>query len=938
MQSSRRPVFLLFLGAIILLLAGPLLVGFWVDWQWMGETGYRGAWLKLLGIRLGLSAAVGGAVFAFAALNFHLAYRSTQRVQVSSRRVSPHPAVEQLRGGIAGLLVAAAIGLGVLFGISSGTLWDEWLRFSAAESFGSVDPILNRDIGFFVFRYPLLNSACQAGFVVLVLVTLLTAVYYYLDGALQVFAGRLAIPPGVRSHLSALLGLSLLVRAAQYDLSKAGLLLHENNLLFGASYADVHARIPALTFLMYVAIVGAVGFLINIRLRAIWLPVVAVGLLITAEFTLGQLFPEMMQRFQVAPNEQVKERSFLKHHLDATRAAYNLGGMSVQDYHPDRPLAPSDLTSEADTLTNVRLWDYRLVGQAFQKVQGLRQYYSVSEVDVDRYKLNGRLRQVMVAPRELVSEQVQPQRWTNQALQYTHGYGLVMSAVNEADAAGRPSWLAKDLPLEGAAASLVGKPQIYYGLETTRPVIAPSRLKEFDYPSDQTTAESQYDGKGGISLGHPIARWLMALYLSDWNIAITDQLVPESRILLRRSILDRVARIAPFLHLDSDPYLVAADGRLTWLVDAYTVSNTYPYSDPTGRTNRLRAPDPDGAPEPEHPFNYIRNSVKISVDAYDGSVTFFAADNADPVLRCYSRAFPGLFKPLGEMAPALHEHLRYPEGLFTVQATKLARFHVTEPDVLYARSDMWDIPKEHVDQTGVDNDARMQPYYVVMRLPGEKNEEFALILPFKTRNGTTMSAWMTGRYDSENGGRLLLYRFPTRIQMDSPEQVDNAIQTDPEVSQTTTLLGQQGSRVRYGNLLVLPVGQSILFVKPLYLEATTQDSSGGIPELKRVILAERRGGRLQVVMRTTLRAALGALAGEAELSEPAAGKPTGGAPSQSAAVAASGAPDLASQAEAAFEEADRALKAGDWAGYGKSVDRARTLVARLRALLGREGK
>ncbi len=924
MERGPKSRLLVVLGlAALLILFGPSLTGFYVDWLWFGEMRQRSVFWTLLNARLLLALLFGGSLAVFTGLNLGFAHRNTPRY---SQRLIDGPEWLQNVGAVAreGLrlfVVLATIIPAVLGGLLASGELEDWIRFRHAQQFGVPDPIFHLDVGFFVFRYPFLRFLAGWLFGICLLVAVLTGLYYYLEGALQFMERRAAIPARVQAHLSLLLGLACAAKAWAYWLDRYGLLLKEGVVVpFGAGYTDVHARLPALTLLCILAIGAACAFMVNTRVRSLALPVAALGVVLIGGLVVGGVYPGLVQQLVVAPDEQAKERPYLQHHLDATRAAYGLSGVQSVVQSSGLPLSPADLRRERATLDNIRLWDYRVIAQTYHGVQRLRDYYDVSDVDVDRYTVGGRYRQVMLAPRELLTERLDPQqhRWINQTLQYTHGYGLVMSTVNEADPSGRPMWLVRDLPLVTAQPDLLpARPEIYYGLKEHPPVVAPSRTPEFDFPTGSEIRQSSYLGPGGIPIGSSLSRALFSLYLGDWNIAITDQIRPDSRVLLRREVRERIRALAPLLRYERDPYLVVADGRLVWVLDAYTAASTYPYARPAA----LGGGDAD--PDGPDVVNYARNSVKAVVDAYSGATTLYAMDPTEPVLRCYAAAFPGLFRPASEISPALRAHLRYPEQLFRLQASALTRYHVTAPDVFYSQSDVWAIPGEQLRQEGRTS-SEMEPYYVVMRLPGEAREEFALILPFKTRNGTTMSGWLAARCDGAALGQLRLYRFPTDVQVDAPEQVDNTIQADPVISPQVTLLNQQGSRVIYGNLLVLPVGRTLLYVKPLFVQANG-GGQGGIPELRRVILASRGPQGLRVVMRPTLPEALSELVGEEVEPEPT-GPATVSAPSGKSGFDLQA---LAGEAQAALGAAEAAQRSGNWGEYGRQLERLRAAIRRM---------
>ncbi|MGV3721231.1 MAG: UPF0182 family protein [Actinomycetota bacterium] len=939
MRRTQRAAPLVLLAVFTaLLFLGPALLGFLTDWLWYGELQQRRLFWGLFQTRVALGLIAGAVLATLAFGNVVLAQRNcpvtiprrdAPEWQVATRRLA--------RGGITGLMLFGSLALGYLGGLVASSQWDAWIRLRHAQSFGVTDPVFGKDVGFYVFQYPFYRFVAGWALGALILVTIATAAVYYVSGAVVINQTRSRVSNAARAHLSVLIGLAFLAKAVDYLLDRYGLLLNSSGLLFGGGYTDLHAQLPALNILAVLAVIAALAFFVNAYVRALVFPGIAAGLMLVASATLGGVYPGLMQRFSVQPDEQAKERPYIDRHLKATRQAYGLETIRPVEYNPSRPLTAADITKEQPTLQNARLWDYRVLSDTYHGLQRLRDYYDVTDVDIDRYTINGRYRQVMLAPRELVMERLDPRQrsWINERLQYTHGYGMVMSTVNETDPSGRPVWLIRDLPLVAAPEMEIKQPQLYYGMKPQPPVLAPSRTREFDFPMEGGNSTSAYSGSGGIPLDSAWKRYLFSAELTDWNIAISDAITPQSRVLMRRNVQERVAALAPILKFDSDPYLVVQDGGLVWVQDAYTAASTYPYSDPTlyaeTKLMEARGGGLQGA-EMGH-FNYLRNAAKATVDAYSGEVRFYVTDETDPLIRCYRKAFPGLFRDKSEIPAALVSHLRYPEDLFAAQARKWTRYHVTDPDVFYGRSDVWAIPEERLEGGGGGGNIPMQPYYVVMRLPGETKEEFVLILPFKTRNGTTMSGWLTARCDNENYGKLRLYRFPTNSQIDAPEQVDSLIQSDPDISQQLTLLGQQGSKIRFANLLGLPGSGSLLYVKPFYLEAAqTTGRQAAIPVLKRVILAEKRGDAMKVVMRPSFREALADLVGAPVSGTPEAPPPprSGQAPPTPPARSRPDVDRLIEEAGQAFDAAERAQRSGDWAEYGKQMQKARETLQRLR--------
>jgi uncharacterized membrane protein (UPF0182 family) len=933
------------IAIVVLVLVGPALLSGYVDWLWFGELGQRRVFWSILGARVGLGLAFGLALALLAYVNVAIARRNSPEYTPYSGPAEWAQAAAELGRKLAGgALVAGALVVGLIGGIAAASRWDDWLRFQHAQKFGSVDPLFKLDLGYFIFQYPFLLFVYGWLLVTLAVVLIATAGVYYLNGAFAVVRGRLNVAPQVRAHLSVLMGLLMLVKAWGYQLEQHGLVLKDSDsglALFGASYADAGPGLFALRVLLVIAVAAAIGFLVNARLRAVWLPVAALGIMVVANVTVGKLYPGLVQQFVVRPDEQNKEAPYIRHFLEGTRQGYGLGQVQSQDYNVGKPLRAADLSAERPTLENIRLWDYRVLKQTFQRLQGLRSYYDVSDVDIDRYRIGGRYREVMLAPREMVIENLGQRSWVNNTIQYTHGYGMVMTPVGEADESGRPTWLVQDLPLRATPGLEITRPQIYYGMRRNPEVVAPSKTPEFDFQGQQGSRSSVYAGNGGIPLSSTWLRTLFSLNLGEANFLISDQIQDRSKILIRRNVQDRIAALAPFLSYDYDPYLTLVDGKLVWIQDAYTVAGTFPYSEPSYLDDaRLLVAGVSGqVTEHERRVNYIRNSVKITVDAYTGEVTLWAMDPQEPILKAYRAAFPGLFRDGATMPAALREHIRYPEALFEVQTRKWTRFHVTDPAVYYARSDEWEIPKEQL--SGEDafraSTVAMDPYYVVMRLPGEKTEEFVLIRPFRTKAGSAMAGWMCGRCDGASYGQVRLYRFPASTQVQAPDQVEPAMLANSQVSTQQSLLGQRGTRVRFGNLLVLPVAGSLLYVKPFYVESTQQNAAGeaaGIPQLEYVILAEERGGHLKVVMKPTLREALAELVGgEAPPPETTpASAATGG--TEAARVERPGTVGtpaaLAAEADAAFTRADQALRKGDLAEFERQYRKARDAVRRLR--------
>jgi uncharacterized membrane protein (UPF0182 family) len=726
------------------------------------------------------------------------------------------------------------------------------------------------------------------------------------------------------------------------------LLYSTNNSYVGAGYTDLHARLLSLNLLAFLAVIVAMGFLANAVLRLLWLPLASLGVLVGASLLLGGVYPGIVQRFTVQPNELTMERPYIQRHLDMTRAAYGLDRVEVSPFGQATPMTPANVSRNQPTIQNIRLWDYRPLMDTYNQLQRLRQYYTFPSVAIDRYRHSGETRQVMLAARELDQNSLPAaaRLWVNEWLEYTHGYGFVMNPVNAATEDGAPVFWAGDAPQRTSTDLPITRPEIYYGETPGTPVIAPSLTAEFQYTTESETARTRYEGTGGVPIGTYWRRLLFATYFAETNLLLSQAITPDSRIMFNRQIDERAAHIAPFLAFDSDPYLVVADGRLFWIQDAYTTTDHYPYSLPAQDTARnIRRHAFDSLQPDDGSFNYIRNSVKVVTDAYNGAVQFYISDASDPIVGSYQRAFPSLFLPMNRMPASLRAHIRYPEGLFTVQAGLFRSYHVTDPAVLFQQSDRWEFPTEPGKpaepapatpdaalqlplQAPSSNSLPMEPFYVTMRLPDGEGEEFVLILPYQIKQPPSMPAWLCARCDGAHYGHLRAYLFPPGV--DGPQQAESYIDQNPDISSKISLWDQKGSKVIRGNLLALLIDQSILYVEPLYLSATATS----LPQLKEIILVNARRVVMQPTLGQALQALIGGGAPENENavapSLPSPPRPsTGGAGAPAATVSA-----LVNRASQAFDAATKAQRRGDWADYGAKL---RQLQQALKELQQRTG-
>ncbi len=681
-------------------------------------------------------------------------------------------------------------------------------------------------------------------------------------------------------------------------------------MIYGPGYADVNGRMPAALVLAVACVIGAALAALQAFTPRNWPIPLAVGLYLLVAIG-GEIYSTLLQRFVVTPNEQTRETPFIQHNIDATRRAYALDRVESRELTGDALLTPADVARNAATIENVRLWDHQPLLDTFGQLQVIRTYYDFVSVDNDRYQIDGSLRQIMLSPRELNTASLPNRTWINDHLTFTHGYGLTLGPVNQVTSEGLPVLFVGNLPLETIPELPIEESSLYFGELSNDYVIVRTGTQEFHYPRGEGNVFTQYSGRGGLPIGSLWRKLVFALRFGAYQILLSNDINSESRIMFLRNIRERVEKLAPFLAFDRDPYLVVADGRLFWMYDAYTTSARYPYSTPSGG------------------LNYIRNAVKVVIDAYHGTTTVYMADAADPVAATYARIFPGLFVPLDQMPASLREHVRYPEDIFAIQAAVFATYHMTQPAVFYNREDQWEIPV--IDDTG--DAGAMQPYYTIMRLPGEAEPEFIQMLPLTPRNRDNLSAWLAARSDGEHYGTLRVFQFPKQKVIFGPRQVVARISQDQAISPQITLWNQQGSQVIWGTLMVIPIEESLIYVRPLYLRA----SGGRIPELTRVIVAYQN----QIVMEETLEAGLARLFG-AGAARPAdiqltRGAAAAGAPDAAPAIAQPPAPAgndpltaLAAQARGHYDRAIEAQRNGDWAKYGEELRMLGEVLAQMR--------
>ncbi|MGB3511913.1 MAG: UPF0182 family protein [Microcoleaceae cyanobacterium] len=794
--------------------------------------------------------------------------------------------------------------------------WETFLKFLKATDFQLQDPIYQRDIGFYLFTLPLYEGIKNWLLTLLFCGLVIAVVVYALKGK---FTNQRQwqnfLTGSIKTHISILLaGMAILV-AVGFWLERYELLFDSNGVVFGAGYTDVNAKLFAYWVMTIVALLLAIVCVFSVwKNNALW-PTYGIVIYIVTFGLFNVLYPGFQQKFIVNPNELEKERPYIANNIKFTRNAYGLNDVEIKSFPAKSELDSQTLENNQATVRNIRLWDYRPLLSTYRQLQEIRLYYRFNDVDVDRYTLDGNYRQVMLSPREMVYAQVpkKAQTWVNEHLKYTHGYGLVMNPVNEVTPDGLPILFIKDIPPVSQVNLQVEEPAIYYGEKTDTYIFTGMDTEEFDYPRSGENAFTTYSGKGGVPINSLWRRLVYAYDLSSINILISGYFTDNSKIHYYRNIKQRVNQVAPFLRFDNDPYVALIDGKMQWILEAYTVSDRYPYSEPVAQSNNAEAILNKGNVEriARGNINYIRNSVKVTIDAYDGTMKFFVVDENDPVLKTYQKIFPQLFTEKSAIPANVKAHFRYPLDLFKIQAQMYLSYHMNEPQLFYNQEDLWRFPTEVYE----GNKQLMEPYYLIMRLPEKEGEEFVLILPFTPVNKDNMIAWMAAQSDGGNYGKLLLYEFPKQKLVYGPSQIEARIDQNPKISQQLTLWSQKGSKVIRGDLLVIPIEESLMYVEPVYLRA----EQGELPELKRVIVAYDK----EVIMEETLNQSLAAIfGGKSEKQQIQVTE----APSESETEKSS---NLINRIVEAYRQTEAARRQDNWVEYGKFKQEFEQLLQQL---------
>jgi len=925
MNRNRSPFVI---TAAILVALGALLTyfsGYYVDWLWFNSVDFTSVWSTVLTTKIELFLIVGLITSLVISLNIYLAYKRRPLYVPTSIEIS---GLERLRAQVEPIrrwvFLGIVLALAYFAGSSGMVFWREWLLFKNSTDFGVKDPQFGLDISFFAFRLPMWQAIIGWAISTLVLATLASAFIHYMYGGIrtQVQADRTTV--AARVQISVLLGLIVLLKAVAYWFDRYALALKESKLITGLSYTDVNATLPAKAILSAIAVVCALLFFANIIRRSWLLPAAGTALLVVSSVLIAGIYPGAIQQFQVKPSESSKEAPFIQRNIDATRAAYDLNGVVMQDYNATISTSAGQLAKDAATIANIRLMDPNVLSATFRQLQQIKPYYTFPEsLDIDRYTVNGVSRDAVVAIRELNIDGNPSRNWINDHLVYTHGFGFVAAYGNTVDADGKPSFLVGDLPPTKGLGNF--EPRVYFGENVPDYSIIGGKKSnspvEFDYPDD-TSANGQknytYTGKGGVAVGGTLNKVIFALKYGEQRILLSNLINADSKILFNRSPRERVAKVAPWLTLDGDPYPAVVDGKITWIIDGYTTSAGYPYSKSTSlaaaTNDALTANSTSITAQSNKAVNYIRNSVKATVDAYDGSVTLYQWDAKDPVLQTWMKAFPNTVKPKSAISKGLLAHIRYPEDMFRVQRDILSSYHVKSAAAFYGGQDFWRVPRD--PSTFGANAGAQPPYYMTVQMPGSATPAFSLTTPFVPRGGReNLSAFAS--VNSTAGadyGKITVLQLPRSTNIAGPSQVASNFEAKPEVANALSLLRQGGSDVVLGNLLTLPVGNGLLYVQPVYVKATGNASA--YPLLQKVLVSF---GDV-IGFDSSLKGALDQVFGGNSGTNSSAANPT---TSNSSA-------DLASalqSAKQAIADGQAALAKGDFAAYGRAQDRLKSAIA-----------
>ncbi len=891
MKKKRTFIFIIASIIFLIILGSITIIDLYADWLFFNEVNYKSVFTKVLFTKVIFGLACGFLSLVFILINVIVAnkinFPPIDLIFNKQTKISLN--IELLNKWVKPLTIISGIIVSFLVGIWGSSIWKEVLTFKNRIEVGISDPIFSKDIGFYLFELPLFEYIKGfAGFIIIATL-FIVSFNYFLRGGIAAREKNIFIDKRVKKHAGILAGLFIFNIAIGFYLEQFNLLLSPHGVIFGAGYADIHARLLALRLLVVFTLLSSLLFILGI-FKGSW-KITSLPLAFTAlAYIVGFMaYPALLQNLKVTPNELALERKFIEHHIKFTRFGYDLERIEVRPFDVSYNLTAKDIKRNDATIKNIRLWDDEPLLRTYSQLQQIRTYYKFKAVDNDRYVIDGEYMQVMLSPRELSYDDLPSRSWINEKMVFTHGFGITMGPVSRISKEGLPEFIIKDIPPVSSADIRIKNPDIYFGELSSDYVIVKTKIPEFNYPTSEGSIYTSYEGSGGVELSSFFKKAVFAMKFNTAKPILSSDITPESRILYNRNILERVRRIAPFLLYDSDPYsVVSEDGRLFWIVDAYTVSNRAPYSKPLNKE-----------------INYMRNSVKVVVDAYNGSVKFYISDPEDVLVKVYNAIFPELFTSMSEMQDDLRKHVRYPKGFLQVQAIMYSTYHMTDPKIFYNKEDLWEIP--------VYSDKPIEPYYTIMKLPEEKKEEYILLLPYTPSKRDNLAAWLAGRCDEPNYGKLIVYTFPRDRLVFGPRQIDARIDQDSYISQQLTLWGQRGSQVIRGSLLVIPIESSLLYVQPLYLAA---EDKGGLPELRRVILAYGNN----VVMEENLELGLQRLFG-GKITLPTKGK---------LIEDVKGTIDeLAREAMRTFERLNELQRQGDWAGYGEQLKKLGQIIKKM---------
>ncbi len=890
MLQNRKIRFGLIAAIIVLIMAFSRLVGLYVDWLFFLETGYRYIFTRVLSVELASGLCLGVFSFFFIFVNTLLINRvQLPTISLSLDGLTTMSMDTAKVGKMSRLLgLAVCVFVGILGALWGSGMWSQVLFFFNGAATGMTDPVFGKDVGFYLFTLPLYGSLSSFMGFLLFISILMSVIAYALKRGFIVNRFKFIVAKEVRLHLGVLVGLMLFKTAFGFYLDRFDLLYSTHQIITGAGYTDIHARLFALNMLTFLSVIAGILFITGFIKGYIKLSLYPVGAIIALYIVGMVIYPGLLQNFKVTPNELDLEKPFIKHHIAFTKYGYGLEKIDLKPFNVSYDLTARDIQQNDATIKNIRLWDEAPLLKTLSQLQQIRTYYKFTSIDNDRYTIDGKYRQVMLSARELSYDDLPSRSWINEKLVFTHGNGVALAHVSRITPEGLPEFIVKDIPPSSATKDIkVTTPDVYYGELTGSYVIANTKVPEFSYPTAEGNVYGSYKGSGGVAVDSIFKRLVFASHFKDAKIFLSSDIAGGSRILYNRNIVERVKAIAPFLQVDTNPYIIISDsGKLYWMIDTYTVSTRLPYS------KRLR-----------NGVNYIRNSVKVTVDAYNGETKFYLADPDDPIAKTYDAIFPGFFKKLSEMPEDLKKHIRFPKELFKTQASMYATYHMEDPKTFYNKEDLWEIPGH--------SEKSMEPYYLIMKLPEEKSEEYVLLIPYTPAKRDNLAAWLAARCDAPNYGKLIVYTFPRDRLVFGPRQIDARIDQDSYISQQLTLWGQRGSQVIRGSLLIIPIESALVYIQPLYLAA---EDKGGLPELRRIIVAYENN----VVMEENLEAAFRRIFGGKRSS---AYLPEDKGPSKTIGIN-----DLAKEANKTFDRMIQLQRQGDWAGYGENLKKLEKLL------------